>query len=104
MSDTVGAYFRGGGAGELGKKKEGALRSLQRPHRLKNKQIEEWQSISFFFCPLSPFQERQQMVSNYAVERQKKLEQKPPKEDNEQETATEQDKVVFVASFQNTNF
>ena len=44
------------------------------------------------------------MVSNYAVERQKKLEQKPPKEDNEQETATEQDKVVFVASFQNTNF
>lgn len=89
----------------MGKKKEGALRSLQRPHRLKNKQIEEWQSIYlFFFCPLSPFQERQQMVSNYAVERQKKLEQKPPKEDNEQETATEQDKVVFVASFQNTNF
>ena len=49
MSDTVGAYFRGGGAGELGKKKEGALRSLQRPHRLKNKQTEEWQSIYFFF-------------------------------------------------------
>ena len=39
------------------------------------------------------FQERQQMVNNYAIERQKKLELKPI---NEEETAQQNQKVVFV--------
>ena len=39
------------------------------------------------------FQERQQMVNNYAIERQKKLELKPI---NEEETAQQNQQVVFV--------
>ena len=53
----------------------------------------------FLICLLSLFQEQQQRVNNYAKERKKNLDQRPPK--NQQ--TSDQDKVVLVESSNSAN-